>query len=67
MASKREEFSVEVLQLGSSDSRWYYLIHPRKANKLIAFKSCESQSEAADAASKALEALSTSVAGKKVA
>ncbi len=57
MATEREEFCAEVLQLGASDSRWYYLIHPRHGNKLIAFKSYESQGEAEEAASKVLEVL----------
>jgi hypothetical protein len=51
------DFSAEVMQLGATDPRWYYVLYPKDTNKLIAFNSCASYEEAAGAALQALEAL----------
>ena len=61
------DFAAEVMQLGASDPRWYYAIYPKNTNKLIAFNSCASYTEAAGAALQALEALHELSTGQTIA
>lgn len=58
------EYVAEVLQLSDQDIRWYYLISPKHARKIIAIHGCDSYDQATEAATRALAALNRAPAGE---